>query len=85
MAKLQARITDSLDARLNDAAKKVGWSKSDYVRYLLETALGDDARMSALNQVIWQINARLQRRIADVGDIVKVELEKILLEPGDDE
>ena len=85
MAKLQLRIADDFDARLNEAAKRVGWTKSQYVRFLLETALGDDARLSVLDQIVWSLNAKLQRRLADVGRVLRTELERILLEPDEDE
>ena len=83
--KIQFRVADEFRARLREGAKNAGMSESSYVRYLLETVLGDDDELAAVNQVVWTIQARLQRRIAAVGAALRVELERILLEPGEDE
>ena len=82
--KIQFRLDDPLAQKLREHAKAVGWTSSQYARYLLATALGDDARLTALDQIVWALNARLQKRISAVGDAMRVELERILLEGDDD-
>jgi hypothetical protein len=82
--KLQLRVTDEFHARIRAEAKRFNMTESAFTRYLLETALGDDARLSALAQISWGIQAQIQKRLVHVNDIIRVELEKIILE-GDDE
>jgi hypothetical protein len=83
--KVQFRLDDPLAAKLREHAKSVGWTSSQYARYLLATALGDDARLTVLDQIVWSLNAKLQKRISAVGDAMRVELERILLESDDDD
>lgn len=83
--KIQFRLDEPLAAKLRERAKATGQTVSAYCRILVAKAMNDDVQLAAIDQVVWALNARLQKRISAVGDAMRVELERILLEGDDDE
>lgn len=78
--KVQLRLDSALAARLRAEAAKIGWTESQLVRYILEVSLGDEPRMSALTQIAWGLNAKLQAKMPAVVEALRDDLERILIE-----
>ena len=75
------RIDASLEHWVREQARELGFSESQFCRYLLETARGEDPQLAALKQVVWAIHAQLREQLHHLGPEIGALIERRLVEP----
>lgn len=83
--KIQFRVGPDLAHKLREHAKQAGYSPSSYARVLLEEALGNDAKLAAVDEVVWVVQARLAKARERINDDLAKSLQRHLLGVTDDD
>lgn len=83
--KIQFRVGPDLAHKLREHAKQAGYSPSSYARVLLEEALGNDAKLAAVDEVVWLIQVRFAKARERINEDLGKSLQKHLLGVSDDD